>query len=86
MTYAVIDVTSLVAGAVHRAMKLYSKPSLDSSGAGVRVTPPMPHLIVWGGDRRESQGYIRALRYVCDTEALFPSHLQAGAWRIMGKP
>lgn len=34
MTYAVIDITFLVAGAAHRAMKLYSKPSLASPGDG----------------------------------------------------
>uniref|UniRef100_A0A8C6N0B5 Lipocalin 5 n=2 Tax=Mus spicilegus TaxID=10103 RepID=A0A8C6N0B5_MUSSI len=31
MTYTVIDITSLVAGTVHRAMKLYSR-SLDNNG------------------------------------------------------
>lgn len=76
MTYAVIDITSLVAGAVHRAMKLYSKPSLDSWGLGEGnpFYASSSYCLGWASPGRENVDDIQAL-----------SH-QAGAWTTMEKP
>lgn len=63
-TYAIMDITS-VADAVSRAMKLYSKPSLASSGSGVS---PLLCLIVLSGvgirnNPRATQGREKACDY-----------------------
>lgn len=72
LTYAIVDITSLVAGAVHRTMKLYSKSSLDLSGGGVRVTP-LCLISLSGVGIGENPKVTSGRENVCDIESL--SHL-----------
>lgn len=80
-TYAIVDISSPVAETAYRAMKLYSKSSLDSSGGGVGVTPPIPHLIVfprWGGDRRVSHQDGRRKSVTIEVQSILTCRPESG--------